>query len=130
LIALGALFGLVAMVVNTLDGMDRLPRAVVRTGRVLQMDPLRTALMIKLPAAIPHLFTGVKLAIAYAIIGVVAAEFILSTSGIGKRIAFAFNDLDNPTMYGLLMVLLVSVGLINAAIAFGEQRLFARWRRM
>ena len=129
LIALGALFGLVAMVVNTLDGIDRLPRAVLKTGRVMQMGPLRTALLIKLPAAIPHLFTGIKLAIAYAIIGVVAAEFILSTAGIGKRIAFAFNDLDNPTMYGLLLVLLVIVGLINSLIRHCEQRLFARWGR-
>ncbi len=129
LIALGALFGLVAMVVNTLDGIDRLPPAVLKTGRVMRMDPMRTALLIKLPAAIPHLFTGVKLAIAYAIIGVVAAEFILSTAGIGKRIAFAFNDLDNPTMYGLLLVLLVIVGVINAIIRYCEQRLFARWGR-
>ena len=129
LVALGALFGVVAMIVNTLDGLDRLPRAVVKTGRVLRLGPVRTALLIKLPAAIPHLFTGVKLAVAYAIIGVVAAEFILATAGVGRRIALAFNDLDNNAMYGLLLVLLVIIALLNAAIEAAERRLYARWGR-
>lgn len=129
LIALGAMFGVVAMIVNTLDGLDRLPRAVVKTARALRMDPLRTALLIKLPAATPHLFTGMKLAVAYCIIGVVAAEFILATHGIGRRIALAFNDLDNVTMYGLLLLLLVVIAAVNLLIRAWEQRLHTRWGR-
>jgi NitT/TauT family transport system permease protein len=117
------------MLMNTLDGLDRLPRALLRTGQALRMDPVRTALLIKLPAATPHLFTGIKLAVAYAIIGVVAAEFILATAGIGRRIALAFNDLDNPTMYGLLLMLLVIVVAINLAIQAVERFLYARWGR-
>jgi NitT/TauT family transport system permease protein len=127
LIALGALFGIVAMLLNTMDGLDRLPRAVVKTGRAMRLGPLRTALLIKLPAATPHLFTGVKLAVASSIVGVVAAEFILATSGIGRRIALAFNDLDNAAMYGLLLVLLLIVTVINVLIRMWEQRLYARW---
>jgi NitT/TauT family transport system permease protein len=129
LIALGALFGVVAMLVNTLDGLDRLPRAVVKTGRAMRLGPLRSAVLIKLPASAPHLVAGVKLAVAYAIIGVVAAEFILATAGIGRRIALAFNDLDNPTMYGLLLVLIVIVVAINMTIAGVERRLQVRWGR-
>jgi NitT/TauT family transport system permease protein len=127
MIALGALFGIVAMVVSTLDGLDRIAPAVVKTGRVLRMHPLQTAWLIKLPAAAPHLFTGVKLAVAYSLIGVIAAEFILATAGIGRGISLAFNDLDNNTMYGLLLLLLVVVTLINMAIRLCESRLYARW---
>jgi NitT/TauT family transport system permease protein len=127
MIALGALFGIVAMMVATLDGLDRIGRAVVKTGRVLRMDPLQTALLIKLPAAAPHLFTGVKLAVAYSLIGVIAAEFILATAGIGRGISLAFNDLDNDTMYGLMLLLLVVVSLINVLIGICERKLYARW---
>ena len=45
---------------------------------VLRLSPLQSALRIKLPAALPYLFTGVKLSVAYAFIGVIASEFILS----------------------------------------------------
>lgn len=127
LIMLGVLSGIVAMLVSTLDGLDRLPPAVVKTGRALRMDPVRIALMIRLPAAMPHLVVGMKLAVAYSVIGVVAAEFILATDGIGRRIVFAFNDLDNRTMYGLLLLLLVIVTLMNVLIRAGERRLQARW---
>ncbi len=127
LIALGALSGIVAMVVNTLDGLDRLPPAILKAGRALRMDSLRIALLIRLPAAAPHLFTGAKLATAYAIIGVVAAEFILATAGIGRRIVLAFNDLDNTTMYGLLLALLLAIALLNSLIRRLEHHLNARW---
>ena len=52
---------------------------------------------IRLPAAAPHLFSGLKLAVAYSFIGVIAGEFILSTKGVGHEIAYAYNNFDNPT---------------------------------
>ena len=57
----------------------------------------------------PHLITGVKLSVAYSVIGIVAGEFILATAGMGKRIAFGYQDFDNRTMYGMLLLLLVLV---------------------
>ena len=44
---------------------------------------------------------------AYSFIGVIAGEFILSTSGIGHEIAFAYDNFDNPRMYGLILFVLV-----------------------
>ena len=69
---------------------------------------LRQLILLRLPAAAPHLVTGIKLAVAYSVIGIVAGEFILATAGIGKRIAFAYDNFDNRTMYGLLLLLLVA----------------------
>jgi NitT/TauT family transport system permease protein len=105
LIAMGALVGIVAMIVNTLGGLD----------------------LIRLPAAAPHLMTGVKLSVAYSVIGIVAGEFILSTAGIGKRIAFGYQDFDNRTMYGMLLLLLVLVMIVNGALAAWEKRLHRRF---
>jgi len=71
--------------------------------------------------------TGVKLAIAYTVIAIVAGEFILATAGIGKRIAFAYNDFDNPTMYGMLLLLLALVMAVNGALSAWEKRLHDRF---
>jgi NitT/TauT family transport system permease protein len=130
LIAIGAIFGTVGMIVNTIDGLDRVPRVLIKTARTLGMHPLKTALMIKLPAATPHLFTGIKLAVTYSVIGVVGGEFILAIAGLGRAIAFAYNDLDNATMYGLLLLLLTVVTIINVVLDGMEQRLYRRWGRV
>lgn len=129
LIAIGAALGIVGMMVSTLDGLDRVPRVLLKTARAHRMTPLATALLVQLPAAAPQLFTGVKLAVTYSIIGTLAGEFILSVAGIGRRLAIAYNDLDNPTMYGLLLLVLVTVIVLNAIVFHCERRLYRRWQR-
>ncbi len=126
IILIGFLFGVVAMLINTLNGLDRIPRVLLKTARITGLGALRTALLIKLPSAAPHLFTGVKLAIAYAFIGVIAAEFIMSTSGLGYSIAYAFNNFDNRTMYALMLFIITLVTIVNAVFYLWEQRIMRR----
>jgi NitT/TauT family transport system permease protein len=127
LIAMGALFGVVAMIVNTLLGLDRVPAVILKTASILRLGRWTGLLLIRLPAAGPHLVTGVKLAVAYTVIAIVAGEFILATAGIGKRIAFGYNDFDNPTMYGMLLLLLALVMVVNGALSAWERRLHRRY---
>jgi NitT/TauT family transport system permease protein len=127
LVVMGAMFGVVAMIVNTTLGLDHVPPVVVKTGSILKLDGLRQLVLIKLPAALPHLVTGVKLAVAYSVIGIVAGEFILATSGIGKRVAFAYDNFDNKTMYGMLLLLLIGVMIVNGALSAWEKRLHRRF---
>jgi NitT/TauT family transport system permease protein len=127
LIAMGALFGIVAMVVNTMLGLDRVPAVIVKTASVMKLGPWTSLVLVRLPAAAPHLVTGVKLAVAYSVIAIVAGEFILATAGMGKRIAFGYNDFDNPTMYGMLLLLLALVMVVNGTLAVWEGRLHRRF---
>jgi NitT/TauT family transport system permease protein len=129
LIVLGALFGIVAMIVATVTAIDRIPRVLLKVARVSRLGPIRTALLMKLPAASPHLMTGLRLAVAYSVIGIIAGEFILSTEGIGRRVALAYNNFDNQTMYGLLVLILGFVIVVNAALGAFEQALHRRWYR-
>lgn len=127
LIVMGSMFGVVAMIVNTGLGLDHVPAVVVRTGAILKLDPLRQLLLVRLPASAPHLVTGVKLAVAYSVIGIVAGEFILATAGIGKRVSFAYDNFDNRTMYGLLLLLLLGVMVVNGMLSMWERRLHRRF---
>ncbi len=129
LIIMGFLSAIVAMIINTLNGLDRVPRAVLKTARVLQMNRARTVCLIILPAAAAHIFTGVKLAVAYAFIGVIAAEFILSGGGLGYQISFTYFAFDNPTMYALIAVTLILVTVINLSLYAWEKRLLTRMGR-
>jgi NitT/TauT family transport system permease protein len=129
IVIVGVLFGVVAMIVATLNGLDRIPRVLRKTAKLMRMGRIATALRIELPAALPYLFTGIKLAIAYAFIGVIASEFILAAEGIGYRIAYAFNNFDNRTMYALMLFIVGLVTAVNAAFHVAETRLQRRLGR-
>ncbi|OGC00276.1 MAG: nitrate ABC transporter permease [candidate division NC10 bacterium RIFCSPLOWO2_12_FULL_66_18] len=129
IIIIGFLLAVVAMIVSTLNGFDRIPRALLKTARIYRMGRVRTALQVMMPCAAPYIFTGVKLAIAYSFIGVIGAEFIMSGSGMGYEIAFAYNNFDNKVMYPLIMLVLVLVTIINMFLHFWEMILFERRRR-
>ncbi|MBM3556645.1 MAG: ABC transporter permease subunit [Alphaproteobacteria bacterium] len=128
-IAVGVAFAIVAMIVNALNGLDRIPRVLGKVARVHRLGRVRRGLLIDLPAAAPQLFTGIKLAVAYSFIGVIASEFIMSGAGLGHAIAFAYNNFDNRTMYGLMLLVLALVTAINMSLHAWEQRELRRRRR-
>jgi ABC-type nitrate/sulfonate/bicarbonate transport system permease component len=107
LVGIGFLFAVVAMGLSTLDEIR----------------------LITFPSSLPFVFTGIKLTVVYAFIAVVAGEFVLSGSGFGYQIAFAYNAFDNPTMYGLMLLMLVFVTTINGLLRQAEKRLYRRIRR-
>lgn len=121
LVVLGTMYGIVAMVAATLLALDRVPAVMTRTARVFRLTPIQEIWRIRLPAAMPWLFAGLKLAIAYSFIGVIAGEFILSTKGIGHRIAFAYDNFDVVTMYGMILFVLIVVGGVNLFLHAREQ---------
>jgi NitT/TauT family transport system permease protein len=126
LIAIGFLFGIAAMIVNTLDGFDRIPKVFFKTSRVAHLSRADEIFRIILPGAAPYLFNGVKLSLAYSFIGVIAGEFILSGAGLGYEIAFAYNNFDNRTMYGLMLLLIAFVTTINMSLHVWDQRIARR----
>ena len=125
-ILIGFMLAVVAVIVNVLDGLDRVPRVLLKTAQVSGLGRIQTVARISLPYAAPYLLTGAKLAVAYSLIGVIGAEFIMSRGGMGYEISFAYNNFDNATMYPLiLLILLVSI-TINMLLARWEKRLMIR----
>jgi NitT/TauT family transport system permease protein len=101
----------------------------MKTARVYRLGPIATARKITLPSAAPYLLTGVKLAVAYAFIGVIGAEFIMSRTGLGYEISFAYNNFDNKTMYPLILLILAISILINTSLSRWEKLLMQRRTR-
>jgi NitT/TauT family transport system permease protein len=126
LIVIGFVFAAAAMVLATLNGLDRVPRALIKTAKTMRLGPVQTVLLIRLPAAAPYLFTGIKLALAYAFIGVIAGEFILSGGGLGYAIAYAYNNFDNDTMYATMLFVLAVAATMNGVLHAWERRLLRR----
>jgi NitT/TauT family transport system permease protein len=123
---IGFLYALIAVVINTLNGLDRVPVVLWKTAKAHQLGKASTAVHIVFPYAAPSLLTGVKLAIAYAFIGVIGSEFILSSGGLGYRISFAYNNFQTDVMYALMLFVLSVVITVNMALYIWERRLMKR----
>ena len=125
-VLIGMMLAVIAMLMNTLSGLDRVPVVLLRTACAYRLGAFETARRITLPCAAPFLVTGVKLAVSYAFIGVVGAEFIMSSEGLGYEINFAYNNFDNGIMYPLILfILILSTGL-NLGLHKWERTLLAR----
>ncbi len=112
-IFIGFLLAVVAVIVNTLNGLDRVPRVYLKAARTMRMSRVSVLRKISLPSAMPYIFTGIKLAIAYAFTGVIGSEFILSESGLGFEVSYAYNNFNNAVMYPLILFILLAAVVVN-----------------
>jgi NitT/TauT family transport system permease protein len=129
LVVLGVLSAAPAVIISTLSGLDGVAPVLMKLGRVHRLTAGRTLMWIVLPAALPHLFTGFKLALSYALIGVIAGEFILSGTGLGYAISFAYQSFDNRAMYGVMLFVLLVAIIANGVLYVWEGRLARRRSR-
>lgn len=125
-IVIGFMFAVVAVVMTTLNGLDRVPRVLRKTARTYRMGTFATAFYLILPYAAPYFISGVKLAVAYSLVGVIGCEFILANAGVGYRIAFAYNNFDTKGMYSLILLTLCLSILLNTALSQWENALLRR----
>ncbi len=123
---IGFLYAFVAMIINTLNGLDRVPDVFWKTAKVHQLGRWDRAVHLILPCAGPYLFTGAKLAVMYSFIGVIGSEFILSSGGLGYRISFSYNNFQSDVMYGLILFVLLVVIVINMSLYAWERVLMER----
>lgn len=122
IVLLGTMFAIVVVITSTLSGLDATPTTTIRLAQSLQMSRFSRATKILVPAALPHIVTGSRLALSYALIGVLASEFVLSTSGLGHFISRAYNDFSFADMYAGVLLVFVLAGVVNSVFAFLAKR--------
>ncbi|HEY5364865.1 MAG TPA: ABC transporter permease subunit [Casimicrobiaceae bacterium] len=125
-VLIGFLLAIVAVIVTTLNGLDRVPEVLRKTARIARLGPLQTAMKVTLPFCAPYLLTAAKLALAYAFIGVIGSEFIMARNGMGYEIGYAYTNFDNATMYPLILLILLLSILMNSGLSRWEKLLLAR----
>src|SRR5258708_3878668 len=122
IVLMGVATAIVAMIIATLNGLDRVPRVLSKVARVHRMGTIATALLLKLPAAAPHLFTGGKLAVSYAFIGVIASEFILAPAGLGRVISDAYIVFNIRQWLAWMLLLIIVVPVANRLLHVVDRR--------
>ena len=87
------------------DGLTRTPSGLSDLAHVMNAKPLRLLFLIKLPAAVPNLLSGVRLATVYAPIGAVIGEWVGSSQGLGYLMLLANGRVKTDLMFAALFTL-------------------------
>ncbi|GGF51369.1 ABC transporter permease [Azorhizobium oxalatiphilum] len=112
---------------STLSGVREVDRKMVDALRTMGADRLRIQRCVILPAAMPWIFTGLKLGLPYGFVGAVAAEMMASNAGIGFLTQNAAGQLDTAGVFAALFALMVVTSLLNEGLGRLEAWIF-RWR--
>jgi len=127
-LAIVALICFFPITVNLLDGLRSAPPELLKLMRSMGASRLRTLRSVELPAALPSLFSGLKIAATVSVIGAVFGEWAGAEEGLGRLVLLGNNQLQTPRVYaGIVILTLMAVGLF-ALVALAE-RLAVPWNR-
>jgi NitT/TauT family transport system permease protein len=114
------------IIVDTVAGLRSTPRELLELARSLRATPMQIFLKVQLPAALPFIITGAKVAITLAVIGAVIGEFVGSSEGLGFLLLSATSQLDAPLAFAALFALSF-LGMFVYLLVEWAERLAAPW---
>ena len=114
------------IVVSTTTGLLAVPEELIELARSLRADRSREMLYIRLPYALPYIFSALKISTTLSVVGAVVSEFVAAEHGLGYFIQFATSFFKINQSFAAL-VLLVTVSLVFFQLVGLIQRVFAPW---
>ncbi|QCX26287.1 ABC transporter permease [Nocardioides jishulii] len=115
------------ILLSTISGVATVDPQLLRSARVLGLSPVTTFRKVVFPAAVPQIFTGIRMAGAAAILVLIAAEMIGATAGVGFLITYSQNNFLYPQMYAAILTTTALGLIVNGSLVALEKRL-SRWR--
>lgn len=109
-----ALLTFFPVLINTLAGIDGTDRGHLDLLKSVNATRWQTYRQVRLPAAIPYVFAGLKLALTISVIGAIVAEWVSANSGLGYLLLFYNAGLRTTELFAVLLFLVLA-----ASIAFG-----------
>lgn len=115
------------ILLNTISGVRTVDPLLVKSALSLGLTPIRLFQKVILPAAVPTIFTGIRMAAASSILVLIAAEMVGAKAGLGYLITASQYNFQIPKMYaGIIAISLLGL-VFNGILILAERRL-SRWR--
>lgn len=128
-VAVAALIIFFPLVVNTVDGLRAADKETLDLFRVLEATPLQVLLKLRLPSALPFIFSGCRVGVTLAVVGAVIGEWVGAKAGLGflmiRANAMLKIDLLFATIFLLSLLSIALFGLVSAV-----ERAALPWRRI
>lgn len=125
-VAVAFLVSFLPILMDTAAGLRATPPELVELARSLRASRLQILWKIRIPAALPFIFSGARVAVTLSVVGAVVGEFIGSTGGLGYLLLVANSQVNAPLAWACAAALgAVGVGLF--ALVCLAQRLLMPW---
>jgi NitT/TauT family transport system permease protein len=121
------LFAVFPVLYNTVEGARSLKPELVEVAHSFRSSEWALWREVMVPYTLPFTMTGVRQAIGRALVGMIAAEFFLSSTGLGQLIMSASQNFDTAGVLAAILVIMV-LGLVLMRIGRAIELHFARWR--
>ncbi|MGQ5259900.1 ABC transporter permease [Micromonospora sp. ZYX-F-536] len=115
------------ILLNTIAGVKGVDPLLIRSARSMGLNHLRLFQKVILPAAVPTIFTGIRLAGAYSILVLVAAEMVGAKAGLGYLVNYAQYNFAITDMYSGIITI-SAIGLVVNQLLVALERRFSTWR--
>jgi NitT/TauT family transport system permease protein len=125
-VAFGALHGTLPVALLTMGAIRAIPQAYLRTARTLQLSPWQTIATVLLPAALPEVFTGLRIGFTVTLLGVLLGEMFASKAGLGSMIMTDMSLAQSEDMVTVAIILFAFAALANGILLWIEHRLHRR----
>ena len=126
-IAIGTSLAFFIVLSSTVAGMRGLNQDHVTLTRTLGASSIQFFGFVTLPSAVPVIFSGLRLGLIYAMLGVVGGEIIAAEHGLGQQLAYLGSTFDMNGVMALLLVLALLGMVVTKAMSIIEARLL-RWQ--
>ena len=121
------LFAVFPILYNTVEGARSIKPELIEVAKSFRSTEWALWRDVMLPYTLPFTMTGVRQAIGRGLVGMVAAEFFLSSTGLGQIIMTASQNFDTAGVFASILIIgLIGVGLMRLGRAVEDH--FARWR--
>jgi ABC-type nitrate/sulfonate/bicarbonate transport system permease component len=114
------------IVVNTIDGLRAVEPELLDLLRTLGASRLQRFRLARIPAALPFLFSGLKVSAAFSVLGAVFGEWVGANSGLGYEILVLNNQSATADMFAVIAVLSV-IGIGMFTLVASLERLMLPW---
>ena len=125
-VAFGAIHGVIPVALFTLGAVRGTRPIYVKTGRVLKLDKSAMVRSILFPAAVPEIFTGLRVGFSLTLIGTVLGEMFASQHGLGHLLMNAISLYNVDVIMSVTFLLVVFAAGVNAILLAIDRRLHFR----
>jgi NitT/TauT family transport system permease protein len=125
-IAFGAIHGIIPIALFTINAVRNVHPVLIKTGRVLKLSPWRMVWRVLLPAALPEIFTGLRIGFALTMIGTVLGEMFASQRGLGYMLMNAIGLHNVDIIMAITLLLTVFAAAVSAVLLAIDRRLHRR----
>jgi len=125
-IAFGAIHGIIPVALFTLTAVRSIKPILVKTGRVLKLSPALMVRSVLFPAAVPEIFTGIRVGFSLTLVGTVLGEMFASQRGLGYLLMNAISLYNVDLIMSVTFLLVVFAAAVNTVMLVIDHRLHRR----